>query len=181
MFRIHCRLTVCMAEDALKDLVIVGIDMAIRAHIPSALMMSGINWKVLRVMIPGGLVPDNCIMASFAGSWKACRLVIGIGGVVIIRLMAGIAVGRCSGIAAGVAGKTWQHGMRAGQRKVGLIVVESRWRPGISRMTFGAVVTEVIDDMIWIGNGIEILLMTREAIRWGIGIAAGMAGDTLQR
>jgi hypothetical protein len=59
MFLIHIRLIMCMAENALENLVIVGIHMTIGTNIPSALMPAGVNGEVLRVMIPGSLIPCN--------------------------------------------------------------------------------------------------------------------------
>jgi hypothetical protein len=42
-----------MAIDASELLIVTGCFMAISTYIPLALMFSGVDWKILCVMIPG--------------------------------------------------------------------------------------------------------------------------------
>ena len=89
MLLIHVGLVVLMTENAFKDFIIIGINVTIGAKVPFALVAPGINGEIEVIVIPGGLLPVGGIMALFAvGGKSGCR-VIGIGGVVIIILVAG--------------------------------------------------------------------------------------------
>ena len=102
------RVVMFMAENTLKDSIVVGIDMAIRTIIPFTLVSSGINWKILVIMIPGGLSPVAGIMTGFALGWKSSGYMIGIGGAVIIAGVTGITVGWRAGIPIGMTVYTLQ-------------------------------------------------------------------------
>ncbi len=82
--------------------------MTIRTIIPFALMPSGINWKILVIVIPGGLRPVAGIMAGLTLGWKSCSHMIRISGTVIIVGVAGITIGWRSGIPIGMAIHTLQ-------------------------------------------------------------------------
>ena len=98
-------------------------------------------------------------MAILAIGWESGCLVIRIGSVVIIRLVTGITVRRCTAIPIGVAVQAGQHCMSTGQREVRLVMIESGWRPGIGIMALRTIVTEIIDHVIRIHNPVKILLM----------------------
>ena len=67
--------------------IIALILMTVRTGIPYTLVSAGIYWKILRVMIPGGLAPGNRIMAVFTIGWKSYRYMIGIVRIIVILLM----------------------------------------------------------------------------------------------
>ena len=106
---------------------------------------------------------------------------IRIRGIVILLLMAGITVGRRTGVSVGMTCQTGQHGMRSCQWKLSLVMVKSCRRPGIGTMAFGTVMAKIIGYMIWISRGIKILLMTGVAVGRCTGITVRMTGDALQR
>lgn len=177
---VHILLVMLVTENTLENLVVIGIHMAIRTNAPLSLMLAGIDREVLRVVIPGGLSPVNGIMAVFTRGGKSRRQVIGIGGIVIIRLMARKAIRGGAGVSTGMTGQAGLHGMGAGQRKLGLIVIERGWRPGSRGMAPGAIMTEIVHHMIRIHHRIVILIVTGVAVGRGARISAGVAGDTLQ-
>jgi len=170
-----------MTKDAFKHLIIVGIYMAVGANIPPALMSAGINREVLAVMIPGCLCPHNSVMAGFTIGRESHRQMIGIRGIVILLLMAGITVCRCAAIAVGMTGQTGQHRMSAGQRELSLIVIKSCRRPGRGTVAFRTIMAKTVRDMIRIGYRIIVLLVTGVAIRWRTRISIGVTGDALER
>lgn len=124
MFRIGVGLVMLVTENAFKDFIIIRINVTIGANVPSTLVPPGINGKIEVVVIPGGLLPVGGVMALLAGSGKTCGLMIGIGGVVVIVLVAGETGGGSIIVTAGMAGDTGQYQMRACQRELGLIMVE---------------------------------------------------------
>ena len=103
-----------MAENTLKDLVVIWIHVAIGAYIPLALMPAGINREILAIMIPGRLVPNNGVMTGFTIRRESGRLMIGIGSVIIILLVTGITVRWRTGVSVGMTSQTGQHRVRAG-------------------------------------------------------------------
>jgi hypothetical protein len=102
------RIVVFVAENTFKYCIIVGIDMTIRTIIPFALVSSGINWKILIIVIPGGLIPVAGIMAGLTLGWKSCSHMIRISGNVKIVGVTGITVGWRAGITIGMAVYTLQ-------------------------------------------------------------------------
>jgi len=124
MFLIHFWLIMLMAEDTLKNGIIRRIDVAVGASIPLSFVFPGIDGEIQGIVIPGGLVPVRGIVAHLASCGESRRHVIGIGGIVIIILVAGIAVGGSAGVPVGMAVDTLQIQMRPGQRKLGLVVVK---------------------------------------------------------
>lgn len=69
--------------------------------------------------------------------------------------------------------------MRSGQRELSLVMIELGRDPGGRRMTFGAIVTESVSDVIGIGIVVIVVGMARVAIRRNICIAASMTLDTI--
>jgi len=181
MSRIRIRLVVLMTENTFENFIIIRINVTIGANVPSALVSSGKNRKIEVVVIPGGLFPVGGVMALFAGSGKSDGLMIGIGGVVVIVLVAGETGGGGVAVTAGVAGDTGQNHMRAGQRELGLIVVEIRRRPAIGGVALGAIVVVIAGNVVGIGYIIEIILVAGPAVGGGTGIPARMAILAVQR
>lgn len=58
-------------------------------------------------------------------------------------------------------------------------MVEAGRGPSHCRVTAQAVVIEILQGVIRLGNGVEIRLMTREAVIRGRHIAGGMTGDAV--
>lgn len=170
-----------MTKDAFKHLVVGRIHMAVGTNIPSALMSAGIDWEVLIVMIPGCLCPHNSVMAGFTIGRESHRQMIGIRSIVVLLLMAGITICRRTAIAIGMAGQTGQHGMRSGQRELSLIVIECSRRPRGRGMALGTVMVKIIGNVIGIGYGIIILLVTGVAIRWRTRISISVTSNALER
>ena len=109
MCGIHVRLIVRMTGDAAEHLVIARICMAIGTGTPGAVVVSGIDRKIKTVMIE--CRRDPCILGMTActvgrklcsGMGRIGRLVVivqmaadtGVGSVIVILVMAGIAVVR---------------------------------------------------------------------------------------
>ncbi len=110
-----------------------------------------------------------------ASSGKPGGLVIGVGGVIVIILVTGETDRQRSRIPAGVTIDTIQKRMRAGYRKLRLAVIERACIPAFCSMALGAIVTEIISNMIRIIRTDVIILMAGPAIRRRAGIAVGMA------
>ncbi len=71
--------------------------------------------------------------------------------------------------------------MCSGKWELGLIMIKGCWFPSTCRMAQGAIVTEVVLDVIWISYTVKVVFVTREAIGWRAGIAISMTIYTLQR
>ena len=82
--------------------------------------------ELRQVVVEVGGLPTVGCMALRAVVAESALHVVGIGDIIVIRHMAGIAVGRRSGIPAAVALDARRRGMRAGQREGGLVVIEDR-------------------------------------------------------
>lgn len=86
VFIVHFRLQ--MANGATEDGIISGVGMAISTSIPFAFVFARINRKILCIVIEIGGLPGILVMTKLAIRGKLRRLVIGIGGGVVIALMA---------------------------------------------------------------------------------------------
>ena len=68
---IYLRLvTVFVTENTFENCVICWIYMAFITGCPLLVVSSGIDWKILGIMIPCGLSPIVCIMTIFTGCRK---------------------------------------------------------------------------------------------------------------
>ncbi len=103
VFIVHFGLIVFMAINAFKNGKICLGYVTVTALIPFIFMRTGINGEVLAVMIPGGLIPTGGIVAILATGGKTSRLMVGIGGVIVVILMTTVAVGGGTGIPVGMA------------------------------------------------------------------------------
>ncbi len=126
--------------------------------------------------------PGRGGVAGGAAGREASRLVIRIGGAVVVLGMAGVAVGRGpSEDVIDVAARAGHGGVRAGQREGRVVVVEDRAGPACGGMAGCARRREASGLVIRIGRAGEVLGVARVAIRRSsskhvIDVAAG-AGD----
>ncbi len=155
--------------------------MAVGASIPLSFVFPGIDGEIQGIVVPGGLVPIGGIVAHLASCGESRRRVIGISGIVIIILVAGIAIRGSAGVAVGMAVDTLQIQMRAGEGELGLAVIKCRGRPTVGVVADGAVVAEVVLHVVGVAHRVEIILVAGETIRWRSGVAAGVAVDAVKR
>lgn len=118
---------VAVASRALKDGVVVRVNVASRAHVVRAAMACR-ERRVLCV-VEGRAGPTRGVMAVLAGCREELRLrrMAGICRLVVVRLMASVANrGQCCVIAVGVAVATLprRHLVRTGKRKSGVVVIK---------------------------------------------------------
>ena len=180
MFIIHFGFVVFMAINAFKNSKVRAVYMAIAAGIPFVFVFSGIDGKILGIMIPGGFIPPIGIVTVFAVCGKTRCLVIGVGGIVVIGFVATVAIRRCSGIPVGVAILALDGFVRPGKWKVRLVMVEGCRLPGIGRMAGFAVGREARCLVIRIGSAFVIALMATVAIGGCSGIPICVAGLAFQ-
>ena len=82
-------IAVRMADNAAEHGIVRGVGVAIGASGPFAGVVAAVNGEVGRVMCrEGGSGPIDEAMAGTAGGWKARRGVDGLGGVVVVGLVA---------------------------------------------------------------------------------------------
>ena len=120
--------------------------------------------EVRLAMVKGSRRPGILGMAGHAVVGKIIAHVVGVCRCFEILLMAGIAIRRGIGIAAGVALLAVQGFVRSLQRKVRLIMVEGGRGPAVLRVAGHAVVGKISGLMIGIFNGGKLLLMTAVTI-----------------
>lgn len=133
------------------------------------------------IMVEGGRRPAGSIVALRTVESKIVRHVIRIRNRVVICLVAGITVRWDVHITTGMAIHALQRHMRAGQWKLGLIMVEGRRRPGGGGVTFRTLKAEIIRRMIWFDGGSEVLLMAVVTSGGDGAVARRMAINTLNR
>jgi len=131
-------------------------------------------------MIEYGRGPAVGAVAGFAIGGESGGLVIGICGIIIIVLVAGKTFGRCTGIPARVTIDTIQERMGSGYGELSLAVIENSRVPAVGGMALGAIVAEIIGDVVGIVGAEIILLVTGPAIGRRSGITLGMAFHTIQ-
>ena len=107
------RFVVRMALDTLKRREITGNRMTIRAVTPPAAVSSRIDGKILRIMIPGRRCPSVCSMTIRTRGREIGRRVVGISRTVVVRLVTGITIGRCTAVLRCVACHTLERRMLA--------------------------------------------------------------------
>ena len=165
MLVIHIVLIMLMTENTLKLFKICRYQVTIGAGIPLIIVCTGINRKILTVVIPGGLVPSRRIMAVFTGNRESGTDMAGIICRVVFILMAGIAVCRKACILPILMTiGTGCYPMRTCQRKIRIFMVKSSRGPGDIAVTLAAVVIELPLHMIGIGHTKVIVLMTGPAV-----------------
>jgi len=180
VFIIHFRLIMFVAENTLKNGIIGRIDVAVGAILPLPFVFPGIDGEILGVMIPVGLVPVGSIMALLAIRGESRGLVVGIIGIVIIILVAGVAIRGRAAVSVGMAIQALQDNVRPGQGKLGLIVIESCRLPGAGTVALSAVIAEIVLHVIGIVYRGKVAFVAGVAIRRGIGITVLVAFKALQ-
>jgi len=118
-------------------------------------------------------------VADLTGSGKSGGLVIGVGGIIVTVLMAGETFGRCPRVSARVTIDTIQKSMSAGYGELSLVVIEYPRIPAVGGVAFGAVVAEIIGDVIGIARANIIVLVAGPAVGRRSGITVGMAFHTI--
>jgi len=126
------RIIAAMAASALEDGIVVRVDMAGRAHVVRVTVV-GRELGVLRV-IERGSGPGRRVVAGLARCREKLRLrgVARVRGVVVVGLVttnAGCRQRRVVVVDMAVAADPRRHGVRAGQRKWRVVVVEGRVGP----------------------------------------------------
>ncbi len=116
-----------------------------------------------RPVIPGSRCEVGCRMARLAGGCKTGQGVVGIGAVVIVVLVAGIAIRRGRHITAGVTGNAGLRRVSAGQRKGSRCVIKYRGRPGNGVVAGGAILAKAVGDMVGAFCALEIHLVAAVA------------------
>ena len=112
------------------------------------------------------ITPAGCVVALLAGLRKSRRHVIGIGGLLEVGQMASHTLRRRTGeLSAGMALRTLQAGVRAGQRKLRLsVVIESHALPAAGVMAGGAFLGKAGSCVVWIGCAVVIRQVAAHAI-----------------
>lgn len=164
VLRVHGRLVVCVAGCARENRKVRWIRMTVVAGRPLSRVRTGIDWK------PGVIErrtrPRRCRVALGAIRREACRRVVWIRNILVIRFVAGIAIGRCTRVSpTDMAVCTSYFGVRSSQRKRRLAMVEGRRLPCGRRMANGAVGWESRRKMVWISRAVVVRLVARNATR----------------
>jgi len=139
--------------------------------------MGASQWELSAGMIESGRTPGLSGMTNRTIVTKVILHMIGISYTIEITYMAGIAIGRCSGITTGMTIDAGQSKMSTGEWEICIGMIESSRTPGLGGVTNRTIVTEVILHMIWIRNTTEIILMAGITIDRCSGITTGVAVD----
>lgn len=162
---------VFVAQNALKDGIVVGLHVASGAIIPPDGSMRARRYReILSVMIPVGGGPPVGGMAGLAGVREIGRRMVRIGRSIIVSLVARKAGGRRTCIRCCVTGNTSRGDMPTRQRERSCIVVECCGLPGGRGMASCTVVVEIVRHVIRIGHSFEISLMAGIAVGRRTGI-----------
>lgn len=109
-------------------------------------------------MVEGGARPRSRVVAQRAGSGESRCQVVGIGGALIILLVAGVAVRRrVRVLAIDVAAGAGHSGVRAGQREAGGVVIEAGRNPRCRVVAHLALLREPGGRVVRIVGVLEIL------------------------
>lgn len=116
--------------------------------------------KARAVVIKVGRSPGSIAVTGHAILRIIVGHVIGIGGTLIIRLVAREAIlGRAGEAAIDMAQAAFYRRVRAEQRKTGAIVIKTRGTPGMVLMAKLAILGKIAGHMIRIRSALEIRLM----------------------
>lgn len=180
MVGVRIRLAVRMAVDTGESRVIRRIDMAGGAGRPHSGVRAGVNREP--GVIESGPRPRSCVVAQRAVGGEGCCHVVGIGGALVILLVAGIAGCRRSyELIINVATGAGHGGVRAGQGEAGQVVVKAGRHPRRGGMAHLALLREAGGRVIGIVGVLEILQVARNAQRAEVGeLPADVAGLALQ-
>lgn len=126
------RVIAAVAAGALKNRIVVGIDVACGTHAIRVAVIDG-KIRVLRV-IKSGVGPRGGVMAILTSGGKELwlRSVAGIGRVVVVGLVAsdaGGGQGRVVVVHVAITALSRRHSVRSGERECRVVVVEGRVGP----------------------------------------------------
>lgn len=116
-----------VARITIRRRALIAVGMALettRARMPSG------QRKARRAMIERRRGPGSFIVALRTVGGELGSGMVRVGGAIVIRHMAGIAVGRCTLIAIGMAGDAVDACMATSQGKIGRTMIEGRIVPG---------------------------------------------------
>jgi len=121
--------------------------------------------EISQIMVDFRRLPSNRNVADLTLFVIVIRYVVRVGDCFIVALVAGETVGVKIGKSpVGVAGGAGCAYMSPGQRKIGYLMIESRWLPGRGSMADRAVVIELAFGMVWSDGIIVVSQMTRVTI-----------------
>lgn len=181
MFVIHVGLIVRVACYAFEVRKRAWHGMAFRAVAPAAPVRARINREILRVVVPGRGDPSGRRMTVDTCGWEKRCGVAGRDGGIVVSLMAGIAISRCSGVGGLVARVAIESQMTAVQGEAGQVVVKCGRLPGGCRMTIRARCRESTQYMIWIYSRRVIVTMAVVAPSRRARKSVRMAGSASDR
>lgn len=95
--------------------------------------------------------------------------------------MTGIAVRGGARVAGGMAVGALEPGVSAGQQEPGTCMIEVHRRPASGGVALRAIVAEVVRHMTGIADPNEFVAVAGVAVTGGVGVAVGMAADTIER
>lgn len=118
------------------------------------------------VVVERGRIPMTGTVTLLTSVWKLVRSMAGIGGAVVVGLVARPAIGGCAVVLAiCVALSTRQQDMGAGKRELRQVVVKRCRGPCRRRVALRARMIVISRDMIWVSDGLIVCLMAAVAIR----------------
>ncbi len=171
------RLVVFVAKDALKYRWIPRSHVAILTDVPFVAMSTAVNREKV-VMVPVHVVPITRVVAGQTRGGESSLDVVRVC-IVVVIVVATVAIGWCTGVAACVARLTTEIEMGAVQGEGGLIVVKIGRLPAVDGMTILAGGGKPL--MIRIRGTVIFALMAGDTVRRRTRITVGMAGLTIQR
>ena len=174
-------LAVGVAVNAGEGRVVGGIDVAGGARGPHARVRARINGEP--GVVESGARPRGRVVAERAGGRECRRDVVGVGSALVVRAMAGVAVGGRPGVPpVNVATGARHADVRAGEGEAGGVVIEAGRNPGGGVVAHLALLRETGGGMVGVIGALKILQVTGDAQRAEVGeIAAHVAGLALQR
>ena len=179
--RIGIGLAVGVAVDAGERGIICRIDVAIPARTPDSGVRSRINREP--GVIEGGTRPRGGVVAQRAGGGERRRDVVGVGGALVILLVAGVAGrGRVCVLPVDMATGAGHGGVRPGQGEAGGVVIEAGRNPGCGAVAHLALLREARGRVIGIIGVLKILQVAGDTGRAQVGeLPIRMAALALQR
>ena len=126
--------------------------------------MSAVERELRLVVVESGGLPNGGGVADGAVLGELVGHVVGVGNPAEIGLMAGNAVGRCTGKTLIVTGNAIKGKVSAVERELRLVVVESGGFPCGGGVADGAVLGELVGHVVGVGNPAEIGLMAGNAV-----------------
>lgn len=166
----HVGAIVFVANDAAEDGIIVRIGVTIAAAIPFVAMASGVDGEIQPIVIKLR-IPIERGMARRAFQRKSGGGMIGVLCAIVIGFMAEKAVRRGSGVLpVDMAFQTVHGTMRAGKRKIRLVMIKGRAVPSGGVVTDCAVMRIVIRRMVGICYPVVVRLMAGETRGGGSGV-----------